>query len=771
MDDTPHQHFSNRGRQFGQSSVFVIVFLGITILSLVFLYKAGKLTSEKMELQNAADGVAYSVAILEARDLNFMAYTNRAMVANEVAIGQAVGLASWPRHWESIGYYENNLCGSKIEPLGVFLTDIVNPAIDGVGQGLSAIPVAGAVLNQVVQKVADAVEKMGEAMGENCENIRDGTDEDFIIRGQNLAGEVDDNIAIPLAQLMEAANQGLSDAQAIFHLGTMAYVTETVGQVTRDNVNDGDTGLSPYGFAALLGHLMTFGHLAPFGTTLEQRYGPDLNRQDRPFIRTHRPDSSEPADRTGFERFAAITGAARDEFGKGPRRWAAKPDFQEPQITWGPEIPLGACPGTVATLCFGWLKFELNIGHGLATPIDHRAGSELHHVGAGRGDQYNWSSGETSSGSVGYFFSASFSIEYAPPSTSGPSYDQDPLLETGGSVGISTGGLDLYMGLSFTIPGLDPIVLPPINLNVGGGILPGMPFGAGAAQINSGLTNYIGDLPPAVDNTISLYPLPGAQVIGLPGSDYYGDAPGGNLVGSSVAPANKLAHAAAWQGKPFIDIPFLMTPWQGPFDPSLCPVNEFPVPFPCPVPIVSGTPLLPPPSLGWMPFKNVGGLFGGIAPGGPYSGLKQYSDTTEARDLWGFQGPHIIIALQKSIANLFSATAPQPTGQFELTEFEPTNPDNKVIGAIAKGEVYFKRPSDMDLFRRWDTPSSPLSNSATRFEEYGSAFNPYWQARLAPLSHADRAVATAQQHGQDLESGNTANQTITASWDLDTWIP
>jgi hypothetical protein len=46
-----------------------------------------------MELQNAADGVAYSVAIPEARDLNFMAYTNRAMVANEVAIGQAVGLA------------------------------------------------------------------------------------------------------------------------------------------------------------------------------------------------------------------------------------------------------------------------------------------------------------------------------------------------------------------------------------------------------------------------------------------------------------------------------------------------------------------------------------------------------------------------------------------------------------------------------------------------------------------------------------------------------
>lgn len=123
MSITPNrQPTPDRGRrQRGQSSVFVIVFLGITILSLVFLYKAGKLTSEKMELQNAADGIAYSVAILEARDLNFMAYTNRAMIANEVAIGQAVGLASWPRHWESIGYYENAVCGGKLEPAGFWL--------------------------------------------------------------------------------------------------------------------------------------------------------------------------------------------------------------------------------------------------------------------------------------------------------------------------------------------------------------------------------------------------------------------------------------------------------------------------------------------------------------------------------------------------------------------------------------------------------------------------------------------------------------------------
>ena len=184
-----------------------------------------------------------------------------------------------------------------------------------------------------------------------------------------------------------------------------------------------------------------------------------------------------------------------------------------------------------------------------------------------------------------------------------------------------------------------------------------------------------------------------------------------------------------------------------------CPVAKTPVPTVCLVPVVSG------PGYGWMQKKEV--------KSGLYTGLKQYSDTTDASDLWGFEGPHIIIALQKSIGNIFSATAPRPTGRFELIESSNTN---NVIGAIAKGEVYFKRPSDMHLFRRWDTPKSSSGNSDTRFEEYGSAFNPYWQARLAPLSHADRAVATAQQHGQDLETGSTATQTITASWELDTWI-
>ena len=67
--------------------MFVLLFLGVLLISLNFLYKQGRVTSDKMEMQNAADAIAYSISITEARDLNFAAYLNRAMVANEVVIG------------------------------------------------------------------------------------------------------------------------------------------------------------------------------------------------------------------------------------------------------------------------------------------------------------------------------------------------------------------------------------------------------------------------------------------------------------------------------------------------------------------------------------------------------------------------------------------------------------------------------------------------------------------------------------------------------------
>ncbi len=84
-------------RQRGQSLVFATILLMVVGIILLLLFNTAQLTRSKMELQNTADATAYSVATIAARDYNFTAYMNRAMVANQVAVSQMVGLASWFR--------------------------------------------------------------------------------------------------------------------------------------------------------------------------------------------------------------------------------------------------------------------------------------------------------------------------------------------------------------------------------------------------------------------------------------------------------------------------------------------------------------------------------------------------------------------------------------------------------------------------------------------------------------------------------------------------
>lgn len=82
-------------QQRGQAMVLTMAFIVVVLLGTLVLFNTGQLTRQKMEVQNAADAAAYSAALLYARQLNFMAYTNRAMIANEAAIGQLFAFTSW----------------------------------------------------------------------------------------------------------------------------------------------------------------------------------------------------------------------------------------------------------------------------------------------------------------------------------------------------------------------------------------------------------------------------------------------------------------------------------------------------------------------------------------------------------------------------------------------------------------------------------------------------------------------------------------------------
>lgn len=136
-------------KQSGQSAVLVILFSAILLVSAFAMFKAGKLTTNKMQLQNAADAAAYSMSVVEARDLNFASYMNRAMVANEVAIGQFVGLASWAYHFKSFADYLDTYDKFILSPITLGVSTPIVTAITGPwrGAGQTAITVMSKLAN------------------------------------------------------------------------------------------------------------------------------------------------------------------------------------------------------------------------------------------------------------------------------------------------------------------------------------------------------------------------------------------------------------------------------------------------------------------------------------------------------------------------------------------------------------------------------------------------------------------------------------------------
>ena len=82
-------------RQRGQAMIFgILVVLGAAVATF-FVFNTGQMTAEKTKLVNTADAVAYSAGVMHARALNFDAYTNRALIANEANIAQMVSISSW----------------------------------------------------------------------------------------------------------------------------------------------------------------------------------------------------------------------------------------------------------------------------------------------------------------------------------------------------------------------------------------------------------------------------------------------------------------------------------------------------------------------------------------------------------------------------------------------------------------------------------------------------------------------------------------------------
>lgn len=81
-----------RRLQAGQAVVYLLAILPAVCLGIFLVYNTATVTRQKMKLQNTADAITYSTATVYARQLNFLAYTNRAMAANEAGVALMASL-------------------------------------------------------------------------------------------------------------------------------------------------------------------------------------------------------------------------------------------------------------------------------------------------------------------------------------------------------------------------------------------------------------------------------------------------------------------------------------------------------------------------------------------------------------------------------------------------------------------------------------------------------------------------------------------------------
>lgn len=213
---------SNFARQRGFSTVLALFLLAAACLSIYSLYDVGQVTSHKMKAQNAADAAAYSVSSITARDMNFMATTNRIMVANQVAIGQMVGLSSY---------------GHMVEQTA-FNFDVVS-------NFLSWIPVAGQIIKaasrllaqaaKVMKQIFDGAAKTVIPISDNIIKITSGLQEVFHIGMTGAAYEV-------YTKVIEGNDQDIKGSVVLGGYSVIKYIDEYRDTVEKNQVP------KPWGF-------------------------------------------------------------------------------------------------------------------------------------------------------------------------------------------------------------------------------------------------------------------------------------------------------------------------------------------------------------------------------------------------------------------------------------------------------------------------------------------------------------------------------------------
>lgn len=128
------------GGQSGQAMPLALVFLLVLCIGLLVTFNTGQVVGKKVELTNAADAAAYSIAIEQARARNLAAYLNRGRVANEVAVAQMVSLNSWVTmiHSTSANFQDITKYAKYIPYIGSVIK-VIDEALKAVNQALKIL--------------------------------------------------------------------------------------------------------------------------------------------------------------------------------------------------------------------------------------------------------------------------------------------------------------------------------------------------------------------------------------------------------------------------------------------------------------------------------------------------------------------------------------------------------------------------------------------------------------------------------------------------------
>ncbi|WGL15426.1 Tad domain-containing protein [Microbulbifer bruguierae] len=132
-------------RQRGNVIPYLVALMITILLAAQYVFNAYRITNETTRLQNTADAAAYSVANVYAQNHNFVALSNRALVANQITMAQVVTMTSWSRML--------NTFAQTINDIGQFIPYVnsVTGYIENISNSVqSGIEIAAPVIAQTI---------------------------------------------------------------------------------------------------------------------------------------------------------------------------------------------------------------------------------------------------------------------------------------------------------------------------------------------------------------------------------------------------------------------------------------------------------------------------------------------------------------------------------------------------------------------------------------------------------------------------------------------